>query len=247
MKYDLEALRRAKEKAEEGRRNSAEEYKKALASYNNILQEGKALVQTAKEKLQADKKGLEEAQKSLNECTERLAKAESAQKEAEGSVKLLQEDLKVAKQYLEMDRAKLSRALAAVDWSKVKADEDRAAYARACREAEACRENVRKREGIVADLEKKIGGETTRWQKLVAAVTGAKKEKEQLASKCEKAKMALQVSEKARDTVCDEVKKIETVAKETVEKAKQLKEGAEAEFKEKEEDLRRAMGMLRDY
>ena len=247
MKCDLEALCREKEHAEEMRRTFAEHYREALAWYGKVVPEGRALVQTAEEKVQADQKGFEEAQKSLNACAERLAKVESAQKAAEESVKLLQEDLRTAKQYLEMDQAKLSRALAAVDSSKVKTDADRAAYARACREAEACRENVRKREEIVATLEKKIGGETTRWQKLVAAVAGAKKEKEQLASKCEKARTTLQDSEKIRDIVRDDAQKKAEAAKKAVEETRKYKEMTEAELKVAEENLRRAMDMLRDY
>ena len=247
MKCDLEALRREKEHAEEIRRTFAEYYREALALYGKVVPEGRALVQTAEDKLQTDKKGLEEAQKNLNECAGRLSKAENTQKEAERSVNLLQEDLKVAKQYLEMDRIKLSRALAAVDWSKVKTDADRVAYEHACSEAEACRENVRTRERIVADLESKVGKEQVRLQKLVAAVATARKEREQLASKCEKARTMAQDSEKIRDVVRDDAQKKEAAAKKAVEETRKYKEKTEAELKVAEENLRRAMDMLRDY
>jgi len=247
MKCDLESLRRAKAHAEEIRRSFARYYEDALAQYGKIVPEGRALVRTAEEKLQADKKGFEEAQKNLNECAGRLSKMENAQKEAEGSVKMLQGDLKVAKQYLAMDQDKLRRALAAVNWSKVKTDEDRAAYERACLEAEACRENVRTREGIVADLEKKVGQEQSRLQKLVAAVDKAKKEKAQLASKCEKAKTAAQDSEKIRDIVRDDAKKKEDEAKKAVEETRKYKELTEADLKVAEENLSKAMDTLRDY
>ncbi len=247
MKCDLESLRRAKAHAEELRRTFAKHYEDALSLYGKVVPEGKALVRTAEEKLQADKKGFEEAQKNLNECSGRLSKTENAQKEAKESVKLLQEDLNVAKQYLEMDQAKLSRALAAVDCSKVKTDEDRAAYERACREAEECREKVRARERIVADLEGKVGKEQVRLQKLVAAVNGAKKEKEQLASKCEKARTTAQDSEKIRDIVRDDAKKKEDDARKAVEETKKYKDLAEADLKVAEENLSRAMETLRDY
>jgi chromosome segregation ATPase len=247
MKCDLESLRRAKAHAEEMRRTFAKHYEDALSLYGKVVPEGKALVRTAEDKLQADKKGFEEAQKNLNECAGRLSKTENAQKEAENSVKMLQEDLKVAKQYLEMDRVKLSRALAAVDWSKVKTDEDRAAYERACREAEACRENVRSRERQVADFESKVGSEQARLQKLVAAVAEAKKEKEQLSSKCEKAKATAQDSEKIRDTVRDDAKKKEDDARKAVEETRKYKELTEVELKVAEENLSRAMDTMRDY
>ena len=247
MKCDLEALRREKEHAEEIRRTFAEYYREALALYGKVVPEGRALVQTAEDKLQTDKKSLEEAQKNLNECAGRLSKTENAQKEAVRSVKDLQDDLKVAKQYLEMDRDKLSRALDAVDCSKVKTNEDCAAYERACREAEACRENVRVRERIVADFEAKVGKEQVRLQKLVAAVAEARKEKEQLESKCEKARTTVQDSEKIRDIVRDDAQKKGAAAKKAVEETRKYKEKTEAELKVAEENLRRAMDMLRDY
>lgn len=247
MKCDLEALRREKEHAEEIRRTFAEHYREALALYGKVVPEGRALVRTAEERVQADEKGLEEAQKNLNECAGRLANAESAQKAAENSVKLLQDDLKVAKQYLEMDQENLRRALAAVNSSGVKTDADRAAYERACHEAEACRENVRARERIVADFETKVHQEQGRLQKLMDAVAEAKKEKEQLESKCEKARTTVQDSEKIRDIVRDDAQKKEAAAKKAVEETRKYKEKTEAELKVAEENLRRAMDMLRDY
>ena len=247
MKCDLESLRRAKAHAEETRRRFAKYYEEALSLYGTVVPEGRALVRTAEERLQADQKGFEEAQKNLNECEGRLSQAEKDQKEAEGSVKLLQEDVKVAKQYLEMDQGKLSRALAAVNRSNVKTNEDRAAYERACREAEACREAVRARERQVADFEKKVGSEQVRLRKLMAAVDEAKKEKEQLASKCEKAKTTVQDSQKIRDVVSADAQKKEAEAKKAVEETRKYKELTEADLKVAEENLSRAMETMKDY